>query len=223
MSDSLRILCLETSSQICSVAILDGDKITELKSEKIQNHAEVLMGMIHQCCEQAGVQLKELHAIALSDGPGSYTGLRIGSSTAKGICFALNLPLIAVNTLKALAWDALRSHTEALIWPMIDARRMEVYECVFDRQLNAVSEMHSGIITEPGFEPEFLKGQSVLVCGDGAKKTASHLSYKIYDNHPEAGFLCALARQAYTEGNFVDTALYEPFYLKSANITVSKR
>lgn len=222
MSDSLRILCLETSSQICSVALLDGDKITELKSEKIQNHAEVLMGMIQSCCEQAGIRLNELNAIALSDGPGSYTGLRIGSSTAKGICFALNLPLIAINTLKSLAWDALRSHSESLIWPMIDARRMEVYECVFDRQLNAVTDRRSSIITEPGFEPGILKGQSMLLCGDGAKKTESHLSYKIYDNHPQAGFLCALAKQAYIDKDFVDTALYEPFYLKSANITVSK-
>lgn len=217
--DNIKILCLETSSQFCSVAIINGQIITQIKSEEVQNHAEVLLGMIQDCCLQATVSLSDLNAIAVSDGPGSYTGLRIGSSTAKGLCFALNIPLIAVSTLKALAWDALRHSDTDLIWPMIDARRMEVYHSVFNRQLDVISEATNGIITDADFVPECIQTSSVLICGDGAIKTEGLLSYPIYTQLPEAEFLCRLALESYQRRQFASVSAYEPFYLKGANIT----
>jgi tRNA threonylcarbamoyladenosine biosynthesis protein TsaB len=215
----IRILCLETSSQICSVAIYNNGHLTEVKSDKIQNHAEVLMGMINQCCQEAGIKLSELNALAISDGPGSYTGLRIGSSTAKGICFALNIPLIAVSTLKALAWDAARKQAADLYWPMIDARRMEVYHCLFDKELKMLGTVANGIVTEPEFMPGLISGQTILICGDGAKKTEGILGFPIYNQFPEAGFLTELALESYNKKEFVNLSTYEPFYLKGANIT----
>lgn len=214
------ILCIESSYSLCSVALLNGSVIHSREGEVPQNHAETLMGLISDCILAAGIKMQELQAVAISGGPGSYTGLRIGASTAKGICFALGIPLIAIDTLKSMARVGLVLHPEhkGLIWPMIDARRMEVYHCVFDAALEQVTQVSSGIIDEEGFKPDFI-GSDTLLCGDGAIKAAAMLQLRSVPVLPHAGHLCLPASEAFDLGNFADLASYEPFYLKPANIT----
>jgi tRNA threonylcarbamoyladenosine biosynthesis protein TsaB len=212
------ILCIETSSAICSVALTDGEAKWCKESNKTQAHAEVLTSLIQDCLHEAEISFNQLNAIAISQGPGSYTGLRIGTSTAKGLCFALGIPLIAINTLKLIASAAVDRGSMHLVWPMIDARRMEVYHCVYDHQLNALTEMQNGIITEPGFRPELIDNRTVI-CGDGAAKAVDILQLPYVDVHAHAETMCSLAIQDYHSGFFVDLQSYEPFYLKQANIT----
>lgn len=220
MDNKVNILCLETSSLICSVALISDGRITKVRAELIQNHAEVLMQLIDACLEKGGVSIRELNAIALSDGPGSYTGLRIGSSTAKGICFALGIPLLQISTLKAIASSAIEESDADWIWPMIDARRMEVYHCIFDRNLTPITEVRAGIIGEADFMPD-IDTKRLVLCGDGAMKAKDILNIETLDITPDASFLCKLALSSYMKGDFASLATYEPFYLKSANITTS--
>ncbi|HEY1047174.1 MAG TPA: tRNA (adenosine(37)-N6)-threonylcarbamoyltransferase complex dimerization subunit type 1 TsaB [Bacteroidia bacterium] len=218
----MNLLCLETSAAICSVAVTVGERHFVLRSEVVNNHAESISGLIEQCLKAAGITLKDLNGVAISDGPGSYTGLRIGSSTAKGICFALQIPLIAVSTLKALALGAFKNREDAEIaWAMIDARRMEVYHGLFDRDLNQIQAITNGIITDSDFKPSHLEGKVVL-CGDGAAKAESHFGFEDLKLTQDASLLIDLAIKQYTASDFADLASYEPYYLKFANITSSQ-
>lgn len=215
----MNLLCIETSAAICSVAIVANEEQYVLRSEVVNNHAESITGLIEQGLKTAGIGFKDLNAIAISDGPGSYTGLRIGSSTAKGICFALNIPLIAVSTLKALALGAFQiSEDSDIAWSMIDARRMEVYHGLFDRDLNELQAITNGIITDSDFKPKNLKGKVVL-CGDGAAKAEQFFEYECLKLTQDASLLIDLAIKQYVASDFVDLASYEPYYLKFANIT----
>ena len=214
------ILCLETSAAVCSVAVIQNDLIQSETSVKIQAHAEVLSDLIKTCLEKTGISFNELSAVAISEGPGSYTGLRIGTSTAKGICFGLEIPLIPLNTLKIIASAVIEQTPSETIWPMIDARRMEVYHCVFDRSLRALTEVKSGIITDRDFTPSIINKETVL-CGDGAGKAAGILQLPYLNVHAHAEAMCQMAVKAYTAGEFADLASFEPFYLKQANITGS--
>jgi len=216
------ILCIETSSAICSVAIIHQGAIYTSKSTKSQAHAEILANLIQDNLKDAGIQIKDLQAIAISEGPGSYTGLRIGTSTAKGLCFALGIPLIPISTLKIIARAALEMGEWELIWPMMDARRMEVYHCVFNRQLNALSTVENGIITDEGFRPAIVTNDTLL-CGDGAPKASEILHLPVADVHADAATMCLLAEDMYIAGKFADLEGFEPFYLKQANITSSKK
>lgn len=220
MSESFSILCLETSSQICSVSVVQATGVSHLSSDRVQNHAEVLMDLIQQVMDKAAISMQDLSAIALSDGPGSYTGLRIGSSTAKGLCFALQIPLIKISTLESLARAVSKKSAYAFIWPMIDARRMEVYHSIYNASLACKQAPNNGIIDAQGFVPDWLDLGSTVICGDGGKKAADYLSCDFIDIQPDSAHLCDLAIQAYQQHDFVDTASYEPFYLKQANITV---
>ena len=214
------ILCIESSYSLCSVAVLNGSLVYSAEGAEPQNHAETLMGLISECLLKAGITMRDLQAVAISDGPGSYTGLRIGSSTAKGICFALDIPLIPVETLKSIAGAAMIRYPEhkGLIWPMIDARRMEVYHCVFNAALEQLTPVSSGIIDAEGFRPGFVDSDTLL-CGDGAAKAAMQLQLQTIPVLPHAELLCAPALEAYEAGKYADLASYEPFYLKPANIT----
>jgi tRNA threonylcarbamoyladenosine biosynthesis protein TsaB len=222
MSDPFNLLLLETSAQVCSVSVVNESKQYHVQSDTVQNHAEVLMRLIQTCTDQAGIQLSDLSAVVLSDGPGSYTGLRIGSSTAKGLCFALNIPLIAISTLQSLALRARAQSDKSVIWPMIDARRMEVYHAIYGRSMDVLQSVTNGIIDEAGFVPEWLEKSNCIICGDGGKKASSYLGIEFLDIQPSAEHLASLAIEAWRQGQFVDLASYEPFYLKSANITVAK-
>jgi tRNA threonylcarbamoyladenosine biosynthesis protein TsaB len=218
MVDMPSILCIETSSQVCSVALATQGHIFYKESPKPQAHAEALAGLVKDCLAEAGMQFKDLQAIAISEGPGSYTGLRIGTSLAKGLCFALGIPIIPVSTLKIIAYTALQQGAKGHIWPMIDARRMEVYHAVFNQGLNILTPVSNGIITDEGFVPYVVDGQT-SICGDGADKAQEVLKLKLIHVHLNASSMCPLALQAYLDKQFADLMAFEPFYLKQANIT----
>ena len=218
----MNILCIETSAALCSVAVIKEDQQFYLESELSMAHSEVLMGLVMDCLDKAGCKMNELNAIALSGGPGSYTGLRIGCSSVKGLCFGLNIPLIVIDTLKIIANAAKKKTTDyTQYWAMIDARRMEVYHAVFDQNLNQITQTVSAVLSDEDFKPNNLSTQ-VILCGDGASKSTNILNLPDANVVANAESMCDLAKQAYLNSEFKELAYFEPFYLKQANITVSK-
>ncbi len=221
------ILSIETSAKGCSVALHDSAKllaVNELHYEKATSG--MLTVLIQQVIKVCGTSLEALDAIAVAKGPGSYTGLRIGVSTAKGLCFTLDKPLIAVNTLESMAYlmqQNLRiSEKNLLLCPMIDARRMEVY-CAIYRQdgefLEEISETEAKIIEESSFK-EILNQQSILFFGDGADKckpilgTQANAHFLNKTLSPSAKSVGAIASKYFTENKFEDMVSFEPYYLK---------
>ncbi|MEO6149538.1 MAG: tRNA (adenosine(37)-N6)-threonylcarbamoyltransferase complex dimerization subunit type 1 TsaB [Mucilaginibacter sp.] len=218
------ILQIETATTACSVALTRDGKVMGLKQIDQRNiHAEVITLFIDELLKANNLVYTELDAIAVSSGPGSYTGLRIGISTAKGLCFALDKPLIAIETLTAMA-DGLREgqaafiSDEALLCPMIDARRMEVYTALFTAHGQRVKPTTAEIIDENSFSAELQNGK-VIFFGDGAEKCRETLGV-----NPNAVFLPGfvnsasyLSKKAFEKlatGEFEDVAYFEPFYLK---------
>lgn len=190
------------------------------QSDQPMSHAESISQLIEDCLAAEGCGFKDLQAVAVSDGPGSYTGLRIGASVAKGICFALDIPLIKISTLKALAWAVIEKEPgfSGQIWPMIDARRMEVYHTMYSTSMEQLMPVNNGIIDLPGFCPE-VTYERILLCGDGAEKASKHLNLKDVGIVQHAMHLRAPAQEAFLNADFTDAAVYEPFYFKQANIT----
>ncbi len=224
-----KILQIETATAICSVALSVNGETISFKEEQGQNlHAANLTLFIDEVIKTAGLDYSELDAIAVSKGPGSYTGLRIGVSTAKGLCYALDKPLIAIETLEMMAAGFLSENPDytGLICPMIDARRMEVYTTVFDPLLNVLLPTEAKIIDETSFN-DFLTQQSITFLGDGAAKCAEVLTHPNarFDaaNFNSASYMSKLASQAFDKGNFEDVAYFEPFYLKDFVVTQSKK
>ncbi|GGF51275.1 tRNA (adenosine(37)-N6)-threonylcarbamoyltransferase complex dimerization subunit type 1 TsaB [Echinicola rosea] len=221
------ILSIETAVSVCSVA-LHGEKgligLLELHQENV--HAQKLMPAIKSLLDQAGLESGDLAAVAVSEGPGSYTGLRIGVSTAKGIAYAHQLPLIAVGTLDALASQVLPMVDHgAFVIPMIDARRMEVYSKVFDHEMEEKGGLKP-VIIEEGSYGEYLEKGKVYFCGDGSTKVRGLI------DHPNARFLSLsnsaasvgnLAMKKYAQKDFVDIAYFEPNYLKEFRVLKSKK
>ena len=222
------ILCLETYTAVCSVALVENGNVIALReSLDGQNHAEKITVFIDEVMKEANVSYRDLDAVATSMGPGSYTGLRIGVSTAKGLCYAMEKPLIAIDTLAAMAHGfkdhkttRLQDHKlEAILCPMIDARRMEVYSSFFDNDLNKISDTKAIIIDENSFMEE-KQNHHLYLFGDGADKLAS-----LFENdeqitvvekfHCSASYMAELADKAFKNNDFVDTAYFEPFYLKN--------
>lgn len=218
-----KILNIETSTRVCSVALAIDGKGVSIRESDIKNaHAESITIFSQEVVKEANLSFDELDAIAVSKGPGSYTGLRIGVSTTKGFCYALNKPLIAVSTLQALAFgmkEKISEHAENfLLCPMIDARRMEVYAAVFDHQLNEIRETQAEIIEENSFS-EQIGENKVIFAGDGADKCKPILgqnSNAIFfdDFQASAAFLCEIAEQKFNNQEFEDVAYFEPYYLK---------
>ncbi|MBQ8957607.1 MAG: tRNA (adenosine(37)-N6)-threonylcarbamoyltransferase complex dimerization subunit type 1 TsaB [Bacteroidales bacterium] len=218
------ILCLETATPVCSVALNESCCTIAVRETEGQNaHSEKITNFIREVMEVANIDYRQLDAVAVSRGPGSYTGLRIGVSTAKGICYAANLPLMAIDTLEAMAYGMKTklgsqiSENDLLI-PMIDARRMEVYTAVFDAQLNKINDTAALVIDENSFE-DLLPDHHLWLFGDGAPKLS-----KVFENQPHisivdgfkpsAAFMLPLAEKALREQRFVDVVYFEPFYLK---------
>lgn len=211
------ILCLETSTTNCSVSIGKNDDIIALKemNSKSFSHSEQLHSFIDELLSQEELTAKDLSAVSISKGPGSYTGLRIGVSAAKGIAYALDIPLISVSTLLCLAKQV--DVNEGLIVPMLDARRMEVYSEVFDATLNTVRDIKAEILDEQSFKKE-LEHNEVHFIGTGVKK------FEGVCYHPNAIFHCKklpsakeqffIAKRKFDEKIFEDVAYFEPFYLK---------
>lgn len=223
------ILQIETATQVCSVAISRNGQTIALREEKASNiHAGSLTLFIEAVMKSAYLKFTELDAIAVSKGPGSYTGLRIGVSTAKGLCFALDKPLIAVDTLQMMAagFVAQRMDEDGLICSMIDARRMEVFTAVFDHGLNYVSSTTAKIIDQDSFKTE-LDTRKVSFIGDGAMKCSeilAHPNARFYDeNFNSAGNMSELAFKRFSVGEFEDVAYFEPFYLKDFVFTTPKK
>ena len=231
------ILNMDTATGVCSVALAkDGESIAFRTSEITNSHSVLLTTFINEVMRDAGFFLSDLDAIAINEGPGSYTGLRIGVASAKGLCYALNKPLIGVSGLKSMAVgmtkvlsEELKVKSEKLMGskegrkpilfcPMVDARRMEVYCSIFDQELNTLMETRAEIVEEKSFSGYF-EDHIVVLAGYGATKCKTSL-----ENHPNAIFLdqfkvsaeymTALAEEQFNKQNFQDIAYFEPFYLK---------
>ena len=214
----MKILHIETSSKNCSVAISDGEEILCLCEEVSDNYkqSESLHSFVEWALEGAEISLKDLDAISPGKGPGSYTGLRIGAASAKGFCYGLKIPLIAVNSMDSMVESFVNQGFEYII-PLIDARRMEVYTAVFDGNSGEmISTTEAKILDENSFA-EFAD-KKVLFIGDGAKKTQELLHFPKAefksDIYPSAKGLIKKAVEKFNQNDFEDTAYFEPFYLK---------
>jgi tRNA threonylcarbamoyladenosine biosynthesis protein TsaB len=212
-----RILLIETSSKNCSVGLsVDGQLVHHQEmSADGYIHAEKLHSFIQEVLQDSGVTTQQLNAVAVSKGPGSYTGLRIGVSAAKGLCFALNIPLIALDTTWMLAWYAKEQHPQATHFlSMIDARRMEVYYALYDASLSMADGIKAQIVDDE-FLSRFNMTATVLV-GDGAEKCKSLITgdFIMLPALPSVTMMAAGATDFYRNGKFEDTAYFEPFYLK---------
>ncbi len=224
------ILNIETSTQICSVSIsLNGDVIAFKESNDEKSHAKLLTIFIDDLLKEQNYSFNDFDAIAVSKGPGSYTGLRIGVSTAKGLCYAKDLPLIAINTLQSMAKGIIEKEkykNAEIIVPMIDARRMEVYSAFFNTNGKLIREVKAEIIDENSYN-EILQKQQMIFFGDGSEKVKTLITNKnavFIDNmYPSSKYMAPLSEQAYNEKKFEDVAYFEPFYLKDFIATVPKK
>ena len=219
------ILAIETATKNCSVALAK-DGVTILCKEIAEegySHAERLHVFIEQLLAELELSYKDLSAIAVSQGPGSYTGLRIGVSAAKGLCYALDIPLIAIDTLASLASQV--NVEEGFIVPMIDARRMEVYSAIFNAKHEKVRAIRAEILTSESFSET---NSTIYFIGDCAEKSKTVLNQ---NNHvyldtiiyPSAKDMSAMGYEKYKKSDFVDVAYFEPYYLKDFVGTVSKK
>ncbi|GAA0878029.1 tRNA (adenosine(37)-N6)-threonylcarbamoyltransferase complex dimerization subunit type 1 TsaB [Algoriphagus jejuensis] len=220
------ILSIETSTASCSVAVhLDGELVALSELAERGAHAERLMLLVEEVVEKAEVGFRDLDAIAVSEGPGSYTGLRIGVSTAKGLAFGLNKPLIGVNTLQALA-SAVELKKGELLIPVLDARRMEVFREVFDWQLNSVAKLDAEVLAEISFE-NFLKDHRVYFLGDAVDKVESVVKHAnatfVYGLTFSARYMGKIAFGKYQKRRFEDLAYFVPNYLKEFKALHSKK
>ena len=214
------ILSLETATPVCSVALhIKGQLIATQSLHVEKSHAESLPLTIEHLLAISPYTKKDLVAVALSSGPGSYTGLRIGTATAKGLCYALGIPLIAVNTLEAMAYGMQPYNLhQALLCPMLDARRMEVYCLLTDAQGKLLEATHPQVIDAASFQ-SWLTDHAILFFGDGAEKCkpllATHPHASFVDHiHPTARHVGALAHAKFQQASFEELAYFEPLYLK---------
>ncbi len=222
------ILCLETATDVCSVGISDNGRLVALQeSEQGRDHASQITLLIGKCAGQAGHHLKDLDAVAVSSGPGSYTSLRIGWSTAKGIAYALGIPMISVDTLQALAWGATSRVKLETAWycAMIDARRMEVYTGVYEATGRQISGPEALVLGPETFDYWLKEGKTMVFTGNGAAKfqpLCSKPNAVFIPLEASAAFFPALAERAFQHGQFAEVAYSEPVYLKPPNITRAK-
>lgn len=221
------ILCISTATNLCSVAIGPAQAsplgIKELADPHA--HSTALASMVEQLMHELGIGMEQLSAVAINKGPGSYTGLRIGTSLAKGICYALGKPLLALGCLEIMAHGALQHHgqtwanwpTQPLLCPMVDARRMEIYTALFDTQLQPIAPTMAKVVDANAFAEE-LERSPVVFFGDGAAKCREVLQHPnarfVEGIEPSAQHMLALAHAALASEQTEDVAYFEPFYLK---------
>ena len=222
------ILHIDTSTDVCSAALTNNGVVVEEKvSYEGHSHASLLGLYVADCLKSAKENGLSLDAVAVSSGPGSYTGLRIGVSMAKGICFGLGIPLISVPTLELLASTVIRNHPEkdALYCAMLDARRMEVYAAIYSQAREQVREAKADIVTAETYA-SYLNEGKVCFFGNGSEKCKSVIDHPnavfIPDVHPVAAEMVSLAEERYAKGQFEDVAYFEPFYLKEFQATIAK-
>ncbi|MBS4765038.1 tRNA (adenosine(37)-N6)-threonylcarbamoyltransferase complex dimerization subunit type 1 TsaB [Alistipes sp. kh20] len=229
------ILCIETGTDVCSVGIAkDGELLSLRESDEGRDHARKVGVFVDELLRETGIAPEDLDAVAVGKGPGSYTGLRIGVSFAKGLCYGLQKPLVAVGSLDALAEVAREDYEAGILsvegWenaylcPMVDARRMEVYAQVFDADGRPQSEVSAEVIDTESFAAFRGQGRPFVIFGSGARKCADVLpDATLVEVTPSARGLARLAQQALDEGRTVDIAYFEPFYLKDFVVTTSRK
>lgn len=225
-----KILNIETASPVCSASISQKGELLDFREINEHNaHAKYLTIFIEEMMQELKLEYSDLDAVAVSEGPGSYTGLRIGVSTAKGIAYASSIPLISVSTLQATAYRAAQKygkHDNPLFCPMIDARRNEVYAAIYDADNNEIRKTQADIVDAETYA-EYLKDYRVVFVGNGAEKCRELI------RHPKALFEAAihcssknmptLAYEKFLNSNFADLAYFEPFYLKKYKAAVSTK
>jgi len=210
------ILCIETSTTNCSVSLAKDNQviITEEDYDTKYSHAERLHVFIDKVVNKAGISLKDLSGISVSKGPGSYTGLRIGVSTAKGLCYALDIPLLSIPTLHSLAMQV---KNEGFIIPMIDARRMEVYSAVYSGSFEEIRETKAEILVEDSFS-DYLEKNKVFFIGNGVEKFSTICNHDnavfIKNKLPSSKEMAILSYSKFLKGDFEDVSYFQPYYLK---------
>ncbi|MBQ5701508.1 MAG: tRNA (adenosine(37)-N6)-threonylcarbamoyltransferase complex dimerization subunit type 1 TsaB [Alistipes sp.] len=228
------ILCIETGTDICSVGIVNNGELISLReSDSGRDHAKKVAVFVDELLSENNIDPEQIDAVAVGEGPGSYTGLRIGVSFAKGLCYGLGKPLIAVSSLAALTAVAIEDYKagildtdnwdSALLCPMIDARRMEVYTQVFDSNANPLNEVAAEVVDENTLAELRAKTNNFVVFGSGAAKCAEVLGAELIDITPSVRGMAAIAEKKYANGEFVDVAYFEPYYLKDFVVTTSKK
>lgn len=220
------ILCIETSGPQCSVALSsEGQTIIDHVTEDAWHHSQFLTTYINQVLQEADIDLKQLDAVAVSHGPGSYTGLRVGASTAKGICYALDIPLISIDTLKIIAYPWIDKASSKVL-ATIDARRDEVYYNVYDQNLEAQEDTQAHVVISDSFK--LYQDEGLIITGDGATKikellTHRPINYSYKPSYPSAKYMALIAYNKFFQKEHEDIAYYSPFYMKPPNITTRKK
>ncbi|MBQ2417006.1 MAG: tRNA (adenosine(37)-N6)-threonylcarbamoyltransferase complex dimerization subunit type 1 TsaB [Alistipes sp.] len=228
------ILCIETGTDICSVGLVNNGELLSLReSDSGRDHAKRVAVFVDELLRENNLDPQALDAIAVGEGPGSYTGLRIGVSFAKGLCYGLNKPLIAISSLAALTQVAIEDYQagivdiddwkSALLCPMIDARRMEVYTAVYNTDGQQLTDVAAEVITEDSLAEWRNRTAEFVTFGSGSSKCANILNAKLIDITPSVRGMALLAEQKYNAGDFVDTAYFEPYYLKDFVVTTSRK
>ena len=219
-----RILLIETSTSVLSVALAqDGTVVSERVCTEPRMQASLTAPLVKEVLDEAGLNAKDCDAVCVSSGPGSYTGLRVGVSTAKGLAFGANIPLLSMCTLDILV-DSIEDRPSFIV-PMIDARRMEVYTAVYSADGKRLTEVEAKVIGPDSFA-EYLEQGEVLFVGDGAlkcKDVIGHPNARFQETFPLARHMAKGAQKAFDEGKFENLAYFEPFYLKDFIATVSKK
>ncbi|MBR1871724.1 MAG: tRNA (adenosine(37)-N6)-threonylcarbamoyltransferase complex dimerization subunit type 1 TsaB [Bacteroidales bacterium] len=219
-----KIILIETSTALCSVALEIDGKVVALREDSTRQHASMTAPFVKEVLDEQGLTVKDCDAVCVGKGPGSYTGLRVGASTAKGLCFGAGLPLIAVGSLDVLVAGAEADGFKYVV-PMIDARRMEVFTNVFTPDGKALGEVRAEVVDEGSFAAQRAEGP-VLFIGDGAGKCADILAgdgCRFVSCCPSAKNMAVLAENAWKERNFENTAYFEPFYLKDFVATIPRK
>jgi tRNA threonylcarbamoyladenosine biosynthesis protein TsaB len=220
------ILNLETSSEMCSVCIAkDGEVLAIEETDEQFSHTRKTTVFIQDILDEAELGIKAIDAIGISHGPGSYTGLRVAAATAKGICYGLKIPLVAIPTLEAIAYHTRKSFPGMYYAPMIDARRMEVYACVFNQEMEMIRETNNIILDDQNIK--YLKfKESIIACGTGVEKAEKILKENGISTYPfrlSASFLAELSEKRYQNQIFENILAYEPLYFKAPKVTKSKK
>lgn len=221
------LLLIETATEVCSVAISrDGNLVTEKRSEEPNAHSSHLTLLIEACIQETGMSYQQLQGVCVSRGPGSYTGLRIGTSAAKGLCYSLDIPLLSVSTLQSMA-AGVSADANTLIMPMIDARRQEVYTCLYDSSASPLTP-ESAVVLDQEDPFSAAKNHPVCITGSGAAKCkilypASETRTYQEKTLVSAEFMALLAETRYQQQDFENVAYFEPNYLKEFYTTARKK
>ncbi len=231
------IINIETATNVCSVAIANnGELISFRESLTDKSHSALLGVFVEEILKENKIPVSQLDAIAVSKGPGSYTGLRIGVSTAKGLCYGGNIPLISLNTLKIMTFGLINNHflnkisftstDNILLCPVIDARRLEVFTAIYDHLNNTIEDTNAKIIKSTSYE-KYLKKKKLIFFGTGANKCSKIIENKnaifIENFNTSARYMISLSEEAYNKKKFENVAYFEPYYLKDFIATIPKK